>query len=87
MRNIVKMIHVLILGILLIGCGQSKKNENVSISKNETVVVNEDPDCVEFVALWASGDIAEKIGKDKKWVFLNYTVQLWDKPPMQGEGV
>ncbi len=86
MRNIVKIIHVLILGILLIGCGQSKKNENVSISKNETVVVNEDPDCVEFVALWASGDIAEKIGKDKKWVFLNYTVQLWDQPPMQGEG-
>ena len=86
MRNIVKIIHVLILGILLIGCGQSKKNENVSISKNETVVVNEDPDCVEFVALWASGDIAEKIGKDRKWVFLNYTVQLWDQPPMQGEG-
>mgnify|MGYP001234422844 CR=1 FL=1 len=86
MRNIVNMIYVLILGILLIGCGQSKKNENVSISKNETVVVNEDPDCVEFVALWASGDIAEKIGKDRKWVFLNYTVQLWDQPPMQGEG-
>ena len=86
MRNIVKMIYVLILGILLIGCGQSKKTENMSISKNETVGVNDNPDCVEFVALWASGDIAEKIGKDKKWVFLNYTVQLWDKPPMQGKG-
>ena len=86
MRNIVKIMYVFILGILLIGCGQSKKNKNVSVSKKETVVVNENPDCVEFVALWSSGDIAEKIGKDKKWVFLNYTVQLWDQPPTKGEG-
>ena len=86
MRNIVKLIYVLILVILLIGCGQSKKAENVSISKNEAVVVNENPDCVEFVALWASGDIAEKLGKDRKWVFLNYTVQLWDQPPTEGQG-
>ena len=86
MRNIVNMIYVLILGILLIGCGQTKKTENMSISKNETVVVNDNPDCVEFVALWASGDIAEKIGKDRKWVFLNYTVQLWDQPPTEGQG-
>ncbi|MDP6132990.1 MAG: hypothetical protein QF856_00145, partial [Candidatus Marinimicrobia bacterium] len=43
-------------------------------------------DCVEYVALWAAGDIAERIGKDKKWVFLNYTVDLWDTPPAEGEG-
>ena len=86
MRNIVKLIYVLILVILLIGCGQSKKTENVSISKNEAVVVNENPDCVEFVALWAAGDIAEKLGKDRKWVFLNYTVDLWNIPPSDGEG-
>ena len=86
MRNIVKIIYVLILVILIISCGQSKKTENVSISKNEAVVVNENPDCVEFVALWAAGDIAEKLGKDRKWVFLNYTVQLWDKPPTEGQG-
>ena len=28
----------------------------------------------------------KKIGKDRKWVFLNYTVDLWDIPPTQGEG-
>ena len=52
----------------------------------EQIVVNEDPDCVEFVALWAAGDIAEKLGKDKKWVFLNYTVDLWDVPPTYKSG-
>ena len=52
----------------------------------EQIVVNEDPDCVEFVALWAAGDIAEKLGKDKKWVFLHYTVDLWDMPPTYASG-
>ena len=52
----------------------------------EKIVVNEDPDCVEFVALWAAGDIAEKLGKNKKWVFLNYTVDLWDVPPTYENG-
>ena len=52
----------------------------------EKIVVNEDPDCVEFVALWAAGDISEKLGKDKKWVFLNYTVDLWDVPPTYESG-
>ena len=59
-------------------------NENADRSPSlpvEQIVVNADPDCVEFVALWAAGDIAEKLGKDKKWVFLNYTVDLWDMPP------
>ena len=51
-----------------------------------TVTENADPDCVEFVALWAAGDIAERIGKDRKWVFLNYTVDLWDMPPVESEG-
>jgi len=52
----------------------------------EQIVVNEDPDCVEFVALWAAGDIAERIGKNKKWVFLNYTVDMWGDPPAINEG-
>ena len=36
--------------------------------------------------MWSAGEIAEKIGKDKKWVFLNYTVELWDTPPLEGKG-
>ena len=52
----------------------------------EQAVVNDDPDCVEFVALWASSDIAERIGKDKKWVFLNYTIDLWYTPPTYENG-
>ena len=61
----------------------TKKSSSMPIEK---LVVNDNPDCVEFVALWSSGDIAEKIDKDKKWVFLNYTVDLWDAPPTYSTG-
>lgn len=61
----------------------SKKSNNFPV---ERIVVNDDPNCVEFVALWSAGDIAEKIGKDKKWVFLNYTVDIWDAPPTYSSG-
>ena len=54
--------------------------------KVKRMIVNDNPDCVDFVALWSAGEIAEKIGKDKKWVFLNYTVTLWDNPPAKGSG-
>ncbi len=77
---------MLLLLIFICGCTRDKKAETPSINLKEQTVVNEDPDCVEFVALWAAGDISERIGKDKKWVFLNYTVDLWDAPPADGEG-
>ena len=55
--------------------------------KVKRMIVNDNPDCVDFVALWSAGEIAEKIGKDKKWVFLNYTITLWDNPPAKGPGI
>ena len=61
----------------------TNKSNNLPV---ERIVVNDDPNCVEFVALWSAGDIAEKIGKDKKWVFLNYTVDMWDAPPTYSSG-
>ena len=72
--------------IFICGCSQDKKTEKTSVTVEKQMVVSDDPNCVEFVALWAAGDIAEKIGKDKKWVFLNYTVDLWDIPPTDGYG-
>ena len=66
---------------LFIGCNKDMKTQETNaIEKAPAVAENVDPDCVEYVALWAAGDIAERIGKDKKWVFLNYTVDLWDVP-------
>jgi len=65
------------------------ENQNRDMSSSmpiEQIAVYDDPDCVEFVALWSAGDIAKRIGKDKKWVFLNYTVDLWDAPPSYGGG-
>ncbi len=73
--------------VIFIGCNKdTKTQESNSVEKAPAVAENVDPDCVEYVALWAAGDIAERIGKDKKWVFLNYTVDLWDTPPAEGEG-
>jgi len=75
------------IAVLFIGCNKDLKTQETStVEKEPAVAENVDPDCVEYVALWAAGDIAERLGKDKKWVFLNYTVDLWDAPPKDGEG-
>ena len=87
-NNIVKEIIVIILIALLFeSCNKEANTEKSDTNqKISAVTENTDPDCVEFVALWAAGDIAERIGKDRKWVFLNYTVDLWDMPPEESEG-
>ena len=73
--------------VIFIGCNKdTKTQESNSVEKVSAVAENVDPDCVEYVALWAAGDIAERIGKDKKWVFLNYNVEMWDTPPTYGQG-
>ena len=75
------------IAVLFIGCNKDLKTQETSaVEKIPAVAENVDPDCVEYVALWAAGDISERLGKDKKWVFLNYTVDLWDTPPAEGEG-
>jgi hypothetical protein len=75
------------IAVLFIGCNKDLKTQETSaVEKIPAVAENFDPDCVEYVALWAAGDIAERLGKDRKWVFLNYTVDLWDVPPAEGEG-
>ena len=88
MRNTLQIVSlsISVLMIFIYGCTKKEKIEKPSIKFVEKTVVNNDPDCVEFVALWPAGDVAERIGKDKKWVFLNYTVDLWDVPPTYGSG-
>ena len=87
-NNIVKQIIVItLIALLFESCNKEAKTEKSDINqKTPAVAENTDADCVEFVALWAAGDIAERIGKDRKWVFLNYTVDLWDTPPEESEG-
>ena len=88
MKNIYKLFYVYILigSFVIIGCNADKKVEKKSIKPEAEKVQNSNPDCVEFVALWSAGDMAEKLGKDKKWVFLNYTITLWDIPSGEGKG-
>ena len=84
---LIQMLTIILTVIFLTGCNKDAKTEISDVDQPKpTVTENADPDCVEFVALWAAGDIAERIGKDKKWVFLNYTVDLWDMPPAESEG-
>ena len=85
MKNVYRL-HILIVLFVIVGCNTDKKIEKKSINPKVEKVHSSNPDCVEFVALWSAGDIAEKIGKDKKWVFLNYTIDLWDIPPSEGSG-
>ena len=85
-NNLLSIFSVWIVATF-IGCNKDlKTKESSSVEKAPAVAENVDPDCVEYVALWAAGDIAERLGKDRKWVFLNYTVDLWDVPPADGEG-
>ena len=82
-----QIIGFILVFTLFVACNQDTKNKNSKTNKETLIAVeNANPDCVEFVALWAAGDIAEKLGKDRKWVFLNYTVDLWDNPPADGGG-
>ena len=87
-NNKVKQIIVItLIALLFESCNKEAKTEKSDTNqKTPTMAENTDPDGVEFVALWAAGDIAERIGKDRKWVFLNYTVDLWDMPPAESEG-
>ena len=82
-----QIISIAVMVVLIGGCGKDAKTENLATNKIiPAIVETTDSDCVEFVALWAAADIAERIGRDKKWVFLNYTVDLWDKQPAKGVG-
>ena len=87
-NNIAKQIIVIaLIPLLFESCNKEAKTEKSDTNqKTPTMAENTDPDCVEFVALWAAGDIAERIGKDRKWVFLNYTVDLWDIPSAESVG-
>ena len=92
-NNIVKqiigkqIIGIILIAVLFEGCDKDAKIEKSDArQKTPALAENTNPDCVEFVALWSAGDIAERIGKDKKWVFRNYTVDLWDTPPADGDG-
>ena len=83
-----------ILLILLISTISCTKSDTPSVEKSNPTVKKMEPEynqlpsdeCIEYVALWSAGEISEQIGKDKKWVFLNYTVDIWDIPPEEGKG-
>ena len=81
---------LLILLIFTISCTKSdvsnveKTNPTTKKKESEYNQLPSD-ECIEYVALWSAGEISEQIGKDKKWVFLNYTVDIWDIPPEDGE--
>ena len=78
---------LVVISANFIGCNKDVKTEEpTSVVKTPVVVENTNPDCVEFVALWSAGEIAQQIGKTKKWVFLNYTVSIWDSPNDEVDG-
>ena len=63
----------------------SKKESKSSLHQKKFQInyssIQDSDDCVDHVALWSAEDISKELGLNKKWVFLNYTVDLWDLPP------
>ena len=87
-----KLLLITIL-IFLISCTKSEKKQEEILTPNDEYqydyqyqIEPDEKGCVDFVALWSAEDISQKIGRDKKWVFLNYTVDIWDTPPAEGKG-
>ena len=52
-------------------------NEDGTLQREELIEL--DTNCVKFVALWDSETISQKIKESKRWVFRNYTVDVWDR--------
>ena len=82
---------MILLLTFLISCNKSeesnKQESSGEIEKSMVSNISKDNnDCVDYVALWSAADISSKIGKNKKWVFLNYTVDLWSDPPSEKSG-
>ena len=63
----------------------SKKESKSNLHQKKPQInysnIQDSDDCVDYVALWSAEDISKELGLNKKWVFLNYTVDLWDLPP------
>ena len=78
-----KKIFILLSVLFLFSCEKSNtSNDNSSkIEDVQDINLNSDDRCVDYVALWSASDIAEEFGMNKKCVFLNYTVDIWDIPP------
>ena len=60
MRIIIRIIYLSMLLLIIFICGCTKvdkKSEKPEISLKKKIVENADPNCVDFVALWSSGDI------------------------------
>ena len=74
---------LLISFISIVLCEKLETSNIQSVNMVDEVQVQQssNDECTDFVALWPAEDIAKKIGKDKKWVFLNYTIDIWDIPP------
>ena len=78
--------------IFLLSCTKSEKKKEEILTPNDEYqydyqyqIEPDEKGCVDFVALWSAEDISQKIDRDKKWVFLNYTVDIWDTPPAEGK--
>ena len=62
-NNLLKQIvGIIFIAVLFQNCNKNSKTEKSDIiQETPAVASNTDPECVEFVALWAAGDIAERM--------------------------
>ena len=100
LNKFISACYLSIFCLIVFSCGEKQEINKVDSKQNSSVktkstepkqiisknVKSVNSDCVAYVALWSAGDIAEQIGKDKKWVMFNYKFDLFDIHPSQGSG-
>ena len=92
MMNYIYIICFFPVLIIMNNCNGKNNNPSDDKVKNslldlkEQSIKEEGRDCVDFVALWSALDISQKTGQSKKWIFLHYTVDIWDAPPSKYKG-
>ena len=72
---------ILIFFLFITCCSKAEVSNNKKTINNSKNHLSVDDECADYVALWSASDIAKELGIDKKWAFLNYTVDIWDIPP------
>ena len=79
LKNINSTNIIIFLICLLFSCNKSEIKEKKINKKNNISEIN-NTDCVDYIALYSTTEISQEIGKSKKWVMLNYTVDIFDSP-------
>jgi hypothetical protein len=82
-------ITLAILGVLLNACGNSKQRVPATKSSSSKPVpqesaTNMESDCVDFVVMLSTAEVAAELGQSESYVQANYKINVWANPSSSG---